>query len=138
MKTIEEFAELLNGREYKKEITEEEVAEAAASGVVIIYGKSDDTTVIHGAIEGECPTANGGDIYLTEDGLFEDCPCQCIHSQRAKAAAKAVHVNWCKGPFVWSYVTELPHVHFEIIDNQPAENLKFCQGIVFDQKALLN
>ncbi|MDD2414093.1 MAG: hypothetical protein PHI94_02855 [Eubacteriaceae bacterium] len=137
MKTIDAFVQQFNGREYKKEITPAEIDEAARAGLIIVFGKSDDTTVLHGAIEAECSTNNGGSIYLTEDGLFEECPCDCIHARRAKAKAKSIQVNWCKGPYVWSYQTDIPHQCFEIIDNQPSENLKFCQGIIFKAADLL-
>lgn len=138
LETIDDFAALLDGREYKQEITPEEVAAARDAGIVIIYGKSDDTTVLTGAIDAETDTEDGGRIYLTaEDGLFEDCPCDCIHSRRAKAKAKVIDVRWCKGPYVWSYDTELPHTTFEIRDNQPnSKNIKFCEGIVFEKAAL--
>lgn len=33
-----------------------------------------------------------------------------------------------KGPFAWTYSTEIPHATFEIIE----EGEKFCRGIVFD------
>ena len=100
---------------------------------MIVFGQSDDTTVITGAIEATCETKDGGTLYLDgEDGLFEDCPCDCVHSRRARARAKAVQVCWCKGPYVWSYRTEIPHATFEIRDNQPSsDNLRFCQGLVF-------
>lgn len=131
MATIHDFVEKLNGREYKKEITQEEIETAKDSGIVIVFGCSDDRTIFHGAIEAEVKTVDGGTVYLTEDGLFEDCPCDCIHSRRAKEKAAAIHVSWCKGSYVWSYTTDIPHETFQIIDNQPAENLKFCEGIVF-------
>lgn len=132
MKTIQDFAALLDGREYKKEMTEDEIIQARELGFVIVFGCSDDRTVFHGAIEEERQTVDGGTLYITEKGLFEDCPCNCIYSQEAKAKASPIEVRWCKGPYVWSYRTEIPHESFEIIDNQPAENLKFCQGMVFD------
>lgn len=138
LKTIQDFAAALDGREYKQEITPDEIAAARDAGVVIIYGKSDDTTVLCGAIDAETDTSGGGTIYLTaEDGLFEDCPCDCIHSRRAKARAKVVDVRFCKGAYVWSYDTDLPHATFEIRDNQPnSKNIKFCEGIVIDKAAL--
>jgi hypothetical protein len=131
--SVESAAAALNGREYKQEMTAAERQAAADAGLVIIFGHSDDTTVIAGAIEASCETKDGGTFYLNrEDGLFEDCPCDCVHSRRAKARAKAVEVRWCKGPYVWSYRTDIPHATFEIRDNQPSsDNLRFCQGLVF-------
>lgn len=131
MDKIQKFAQRLNGREYKQEMTAEDKALARAEGVVVVFGCSDDRTIFYGDIEAEVDTTNGGVIYLTEDGLFEECPCGCVHSKRAKDKASAISVKWCQGPYVWSYETEIPHATFEIIDNQPAENLKFCQGMIF-------
>ena len=131
--SVKSAAAALNGREYKQEITDAEKQAAADAGLVIVFGQSDDTTVITGAIEATCETKDGGTLYLDgEDGLFEDCPCDCVHSRRARARAKAVQVCWCQGPYVWSYRTEIPHATFEIRDNQPSsDNLRFCQGLVF-------
>lgn len=136
MKTLKEMAATLNGREYKQEMTPGEIDAAREAGMVVVYGQSDDTTVFHGAVEGERNTTNGGAIYLTERGFFEECACDCIHCQEARKKAACLNVLWCKGPYVWHYDTTIPHETFEIIDNQPAENLKFCQGIVFYLGAL--
>ena len=98
MKTIQDFAALLDGREYKKEMTEDEIIQARKLGFVIVFGCSDDRTVFHGAIEEERQTVDGGTLYITEKGLFEDCPCNCIYSQEAKEKASPIEVRWCKGP----------------------------------------
>jgi hypothetical protein len=37
-----ELAKLLNGREYRKEITKEEIQKAKENNLVIIFGYSDD------------------------------------------------------------------------------------------------
>lgn len=136
MKTAADFAQKLDGREYKHEMTDAEIAEAAESQVVVVFGHSDDTTVFHGAIEAQVNTIDGAEIYLTPRGIFEDCACNCAHAQAAKAKAQIIKAIWCKGPYVWHYETAIPHCHFDIIDNQPADNLKFCQGIVFQLEDL--
>lgn len=106
-------------------MTDAEIAEAAESQVVVVFGHSDDTTVFHGAIEAQVNTIDGAEIYLTPRGIFEDCACNCAHAQAAKAKAQIIKAIWCKGPYVWHYETAIPHCHFDIIDNQPADNLKF-------------
>ncbi|SDY33503.1 hypothetical protein [Eubacterium barkeri] len=136
MKTAADFAQELDGREYKHEMTDAEIAEAAQSQVVVVFGHSDDTTVFHGAVEAQVNTIDGAEIYLTPQGIFEDCACNCVHAQAAKAKAQIIKAIWCKGPYVWHYETAIPHYHFDIIDNQPADNLKFCQGIVFQLEDL--
>lgn len=134
--TAQALADLLNEREYKQEMMTEEIEAAKASGLVVVYGYSDDTTIFHGAIEAEVHSVNDTEILVTADGIFEDCPCDCIHSRKAKAAASVIRALWCKGAYVWHYQTDIPHVTFEIIDNQPADNLKFCLGMVFSIKDL--
>lgn len=136
MESIQEFAKRLDGREYKQEMTDQEIKLAAELGYVIVFGRSDDRTVCHGAIEAELMTVDGGELFITDQGLYEACSCQCIYSQEAKKKASSIAVRWCKGPYVWSYQSDIPHSSFEIIDNQPAENLKFCQGMVFNLSKL--
>jgi len=134
--TLKEFSEQLNGRIYKHEMTEQEIGLAEENQFVVVLGFSDDTTLLRGAIKASLETRDGGVFYITEEGLFEDCPCDCIHCQRAREKAYKVSVDFCKGPYVWAYTTDIPHETFDIIDNQPAENLKFCQGMVFDLRQL--
>lgn len=136
MESIYDFAKRLDGRIYKEEMTTEENDLAANLGYVVVFGHSDDLTLFRGAINGEQNTQDGGQVYITADGLFEECPCNCRYAQAAKEAAAVIDVKWVKGPYVWSYETEIPHATFEIVDNQPAENLKFCQGLVFDSADL--
>ena len=136
--TAQEMAALLDGREYKQEMSEAEIALAQAEGLVVVYGYSDDTTLFHGAIEAEIHTVNDSQILVNSDGIFEECPCDCIHAQRARSAASVINVLWCKGPFVWRYDTLIPHASFDIRDNQPSEGMKFSQGIVFELSALNN
>ena len=86
MKTIQDFAALLDGREYKKEMTEDEIIQARELGFVIVFGCSDDRTVFHGAIEEERQTVDGGSqaiaaldpVALTPDIVqqhIKDCHC---------------------------------------------------------------
>ncbi len=48
--TKEQLASRLTGREYGDEITEEEEAEAKASGLFVIFGASDDLCEIRLAV----------------------------------------------------------------------------------------
>jgi len=40
--TAKQWAERLNGREYRRELTKEEEAALAEAGIVVMFGRSDD------------------------------------------------------------------------------------------------
>ena len=51
--TKEELAELLNGRQYREEITSDEEKIAYENGLIVIFGASDDLTIFKGIIDTE-------------------------------------------------------------------------------------
>lgn len=123
---IKEFAKILHGRERGKEINKKESALAKELGYVIIFGCSDDLTIIEGAIDGEIGSYDGADIYLSKDGLFEKCDCNCKYSQMAKLKCNLIKAIWA-GECDWTYETSISHEKFEIFE----DGQKYCQGIVF-------
>lgn len=48
--TAKELAALLNGREYRNEITKAEASDTKASGLVVVFGSGDVLMVFRGAI----------------------------------------------------------------------------------------
>lgn len=67
----EELAAMLNGREYRNEITREEAAEAKAAGLVVVYGASDDLMEFEGAIRDELGCYDGGTAFVDKKGLLD-------------------------------------------------------------------
>ena len=126
---IKEFAEILNGREYRAEITKEEEMIAKNEGMVVVFGASDDLCEFRGAIDDECDCYDGGTAYITENGLFEPCECNCKYSQEAKKKAVKLTINWNdNGEYAWTYGIDGEHEEFTIIeDGEP-----YCKGIVFN------
>ena len=61
----------LNGREIGREITREEATRAKENGLVVVYGYSDDTMELNGAISAEAGAFRGNTIYVTRDGIVE-------------------------------------------------------------------
>jgi len=125
-----ELAEKLNGRSYTSEITREEVKEAKDSGLVVVFGSSDDLMEFRGAIYDEVGAYDGGTAYLNEHGLiqnkcdYDDCP----YFKESLKQAKTIEALWFDGSsFCWTYKTEIPHEVFEIYDGEDA----YCIGIVF-------
>lgn len=67
-RSIEEWATLLNGREYGAEISPAELSEAIGQGVLIVYGQSDDQVVLAG--DDTVYIYNDGDILIDKEGLL--------------------------------------------------------------------
>jgi len=128
--TIHEFANMLNGREYRREITTVESMQAADLGFVVVFGASDDLIEFSGAIDDEADCYDGGIIYFSQNGLFEDCDSDCKYSMAAKELYKTIEAIWDDGEYSWTYKTDIPHATFEILEDGD----KYCKGIVFDIK----
>jgi len=131
--TKEELATILNGRQYGHEITTEEEAEAKASGLVVIFGASDDLMELRGEIDDEVGAYEGGTAHLNSEGLLTspDCcdnPDECPYFLKEVARAKTVEAIWDKDGYSWVYETELPQATFDILDG----NEKYCRGIVVE------
>lgn len=126
---IKDFAIVLAGREYGREISKEEEKLAKELGFIVVFGYSDDNTEFRGAIDDEVGCYNGGKIYLDKNGILEKCECQCKYSKLAKEKAKVIKAIWGEW---WEYETSIPHSEFEIYDGDDL----YCKGIVFDIRDL--
>lgn len=126
--TKEELAKRINGREYRNEVTPLDVKQARESGLVIVYGASDDLMEFEGAISEEFGTEA---FFDNEGNQLGRCDDECIHSKRAFEKANKVKANYNKDG-VWNYVTDIPHAIFQVFEEK---NL-YCNGIVFDIKDL--
>jgi hypothetical protein len=130
---IKDFAKMLDGREYGKEIIPGEEKNAKALGFVVVFGASDDLAEFVGAINDEVGCNDGGYIYLDKNGIFEDCDCECKYSKQAKEKCKVIEAIWCgEVDYSWTYRTDIPHATFDIME----DGEKYCRGIVFELKSL--
>jgi hypothetical protein len=131
------LAEKLNGRQYRKEMTEQEQEEAKENGLVVVFGSSDDLTEFRGAIYDEVDSFDGATIKLDHYGLIkpicdnDDCP----HEVKKLSEAKnKIMANWCElDGYSWSYRTTIPHESFDIFEDKD----KYCRGIIFSIKDLV-
>jgi hypothetical protein len=135
--TKEELAALLNGREYGAEITNQEASQAQASGLVVVFGGSDDLMEFQGAISDEVGCYDGGAVLMYDGGIFNntECDSKCKYFQAAIkkvwVEGKEIKALWCKEkPYSWTYETDIPHATFDILE----DGEKYCRGIVFDLK----
>ena len=134
--TAEEFASLLNGRQYREEITRAEEAQAKESGLVVIFGASDDCMEIRGCINDELACFDGNEFRLGALGVLEPwerCDTKTQQDARewfrveasASTVIRAVFAD--VGEWTWTYETALPHATFEVLEGAD----KYCRGIVF-------
>lgn len=123
-----ELAARLDGCEYRKEVSLNIARDAVASGLVIVFGASDDLMEFRGAINDEVSCYDGGTAYLTDAGLLtNDCEDdECPHFAKIKAKARTIEAIW-GGDVSWNYETDIPHATFQVIEDGEV----YCNGIVF-------
>ena len=133
--TKEEFASGLNNREYGSELTQYERQRAKESGLVVVYGASDDLIEFDGTIRDEGGCFDGGDVYFDRTGV----------AQNGEKLANRITAVWCgkvddepvgdlsefqteNGETItWTYKTDIPHATFMVYeDGEP-----YCRGIIF-------
>ena len=109
--TLKEFAKMLDGREYRHEITKEEETLAKELGFVVVFGYSDDNAELRGAIDDEIDCYDGGELYHV------DLP-------------STIYADWCPEDIdcSWAYGTSIPHEKFNIYEDGEL----YCVGIVCD------
>lgn len=131
--TKEQLADRLNGREIRQETTPADERDAKASGLVIIFGASEDLMEFCGAIEDECDAWNGCTAFIDRQGLLpkrdeidDDEGLRSLFKRQDGHPAK-IDALWCKeGDYSWTFQTMLPHASFDIFeDGEP-----YCKGIV--------
>lgn len=138
----QDLAALLNGREYRREITKDEEAQAKAAGLLVIFGASDDLVEFRGAIHDEIGANNGTLFRLCKDGellpQWDSLNLDDSDDPEAEAeryfARKALGFHeivalWDEEGFSWVIKpAPLPHSTFIILDD--SEN--YCRGVVLD------
>jgi hypothetical protein len=130
----QQLAALLNGREYRNEITDEEAEQAKAAGLVAVFGASDDLMEIRGAIYDEVDCYDGESILIDAKGVLPSWDSASESEESAKdyferkAKARAIEALWCEEDgYDWAYETDIPHEKFEIVE----DGAPYCRGIVF-------
>lgn len=86
MITAKELAEKLNGRAYGDSFDDVK-QEAKESGLVIVYGASDDLMEFDGAIYDEGGCFDGGRVYFDRNGV----------DQEGEERANWIDAVWCDG-----------------------------------------
>ena len=130
--TKEELAAKLNGNEYLDEISAELEAEAKASGLLVIFGASDDLMEFRGVVHDECGAYESTTALIDANGLLptrEDIDDDDVLENffvRRKTAKQIKAIWHDSGEYAWTFETDIPHTTFEIVEDGD----KFCRGIV--------
>lgn len=151
--TKEELADKLNGGNYRDEISAELEKEAKESGLIVIFGASDDLLEFRGAINDETGAYEGTRVwvYKTKSGVrfmdeekynaikedIEDneldlsLPTQTI---QAIWSPKGLieHEGEEYDTLSWLIQTDIPHSRFIILEDEEP----YCRGIIIDEKEI--
>jgi hypothetical protein len=129
--TSKEMADRLNGREYGSEVSKEDARDASESGLVIVFGASDDLVEFRGNWDEEIGAYGGAVIPVHAiNGPLADHECDCAYCgfKELKKSGVVIKADWCNEPHIsWTFRTTIPHETFLIVeDGEP-----FCRGLVF-------
>ena len=136
---IKEWVELLNGREYRNEITLEESKKLRDDYMVIAFGASDDLLEFRGHIDDEIGAwdgttaliTTGYDIYNEEENEES-----LRYNYEQVANFKKVNAVWCprdesKNIYAsWLITSDIPHETFDIMEDRKL----YCRGIIFNME----
>lgn len=133
----EDLAALLQGREYGSEITTAEEAQAKAAGLIVIFGYSDDSVELRGAVHDEIGMYGGGEFSITsEASIIKEWDADDAQSfdaareyfRRYALLKVTVNAEWSPSDeeMSWRYVTNLPHATFDAMEDGEV----YCRGIV--------
>lgn len=136
--TKDQLAAVLNGREYRQEISDIESRQAKDSRLVVVFGASDDPLEFRGAIhdeldayEGTCVAVNAGGIVKPFSELREDDDAtEEDFEAYFKAKASGTHdivAHWDRDGLSWVIESTIPHATFTIMEDGEG----YCRGIVF-------
>ena len=128
MLTPKQAAATIDGREYCEEINADEIARLRESGLVVVYGASDDLIEFRGAWYEE--EYGPKVVHVNERGPLQsrceegaDCP----YFKDTLANARTIEAVFDEEGFTWVYRTDIPHETFVIMEDSDT----YCRGIVF-------
>ncbi len=143
----EQFAELLNGRQYREEITGAEEELANQNGLLVCFGASDDLMEFRGIFFNEIDSYEGGPAFIIKkkggkidvisqsdleelNDLLDDNELD-LEIQTAEIVAE-----WMPDDLgcSWLIKTDLPHATFDIMDGSEL----YCRGIVIEKSDIIN
>lgn len=143
--TKERLAEILNGREYRDEITEDEKKEAKEAWLIVVFWYSDDNVILNWAIDDEIWAWGWTSFYIRWNHLLKlETLDEVLDSlddyewylrwlaNKDLESSKLIKAHDDKDWYTWFIETELSHSTFDIMEDWE----KFCRGIIIDKNDL--
>lgn len=141
----EQFAELLNGRQYRDEITKEEEKLAKENGLLVCFGASDDLLEFRGIVYDEVGAYDGGTALLVKkkggkiDVISEDClkeVQEIMDDKELEFDLPKIEIvaEWCPDDLEcsWRIKSDLPHSTFDIMEDGEL----YCRGIIVEKSVI--
>ena len=143
----EELAQLLNGRKYREEMTDEEHLQAKENGLLVCFAASDDFLEFRGLIfdEDVVDEKDTKYLYTGKDGELT-----CISQEKINEIKMfledynldfilpiiPIKIQWCPEELdcSWLITTNIPHASFDIYDYEGIFDScdLYCRGIVLE------
>lgn len=134
--TKEELANRLDGCECGEEMSATDKSDAKESGLVVIFGYSDDNVEFRGAIEDELGCFGGATILIHQEGVLDgdhECHCEYCSFKSIKNGCLKLHAYWDDDAgYSWAYKISVPSASFDVMERGG----KFCRGIIIDLESL--
>jgi hypothetical protein len=141
----EQFAELLNGRQYRDEITKDEEKLAKENGLLVCFGASDDLLEFRGIVYDEVGAYDGGSALLvkkkggkidimSEDDFKEVQEIMDDKELDFELPKVEVVAEWCPDDLEcsWRIKSDLPHATFDIMEDGEL----YCRGIIIEKSVI--
>ena len=144
--TKEQLAGKLNGCEIGSEITSAEEKLAKDSGLLVIFGASDDLCEFRGVINDEVGAWNGTTIYIShelrilesvdrdDEDVLKKHHLLDEARRRYRDAPIRIEALWAKEEgYSWTFTANVPVATFEVMEGDE----HYCRGIVIDTAGLV-
>ncbi|QII69955.1 hypothetical protein G8C41_03705 [Apibacter sp. B3706] len=143
----EELAQLLNGRQYGDEMTDEEQLQAKKNGLLVCFAASDDLLELRGIIHSGAGVYEGGCVllyknkdqkitFLYESDYDEFSDIFDKNGYPISLRMLPIKAEWCPEELAcsWLITTDIPHATFDIYDDEEL----YCRGIVLELSDIEN
>lgn len=133
--TKEEFAHMMDGRDWSNPITSQEGDEAELSGLVVVYG-DEHFAYFKGSINEDIEAGHHNLWYkrtIQFDAKGEFCKLTTRYTLPEEKNDIRVMVDEHNAAYEWVYYkTLIPHATFNLV----RDGLQYCKGIVFEHSEL--